>query len=392
MFGQKTPPPPPTSGYGANRAGAGSSSPPPLATKATNGPTQRNGKAPKFKQKELIKMFRSLASMLRAQINTADALKYYAKGLPNPHLSATLDRIREDIHAGVSVHEAFRRSGQFSDLIIGLIHAGGDAGRLDEAFRALAKRTEADMRLRKRLKTATLIPSVVISVLVLAFIFSQVRIVPQIEDLLDSVGAEPDGFIKIIFTTSHFFQASWPFMLIGAVTLALCIAFIAPVRGFIMNLLLSRWRLLRHLIMSIRQMTVLGTVHLLHSNGINLAKSVRTAATAVRETPLYHELMLVAEKYHKSAVPLSVALEKYSSVDEQVCHMISIGEKSASVAIQLELLTEMYEEDSDNLMNEFTTLVNFLVLIIAVVCVSAVFLGTFLPIFLMGPKMMQGAM
>jgi len=49
----------------------------------------------------------------------------------------------------------------------------------------------------------------------------------------------------------------------------------------------------------------------------------------------------------------------------------------------------MYEEDADNHMASFSAVVSFLVLIIAVSLIAAVFVGTFLPIFLMGPKMMQ---
>jgi hypothetical protein len=40
-------------------------------------------------------------------------------------------------------------------------------------------------------------------------------------------------------------------------------------------------------------------------------------------------------------------------------------------------------------MNTFAAAVSFLVLIIAVFLIAAVFVGTFLPIFLMGPKMMN---
>jgi uncharacterized membrane protein YczE len=55
------------------------------------------------------------------------------------------------------------------------------------------------------------------------------------------------------------------------------------------------------------------------------------------------------------------------------------------------MLCEMYEEDANNNMQQFAATVNFLVLLIAVGLIAAVFIGTFLPIFLMGPKMMQGA-
>jgi len=55
----------------------------------------------------------------------------------------------------------------------------------------------------------------------------------------------------------------------------------------------------------------------------------------------------------------------------------------------LKMLADMYEEEAENYMNDFTQVLNFLVLLMAVSLIAAVFIGTFLPIFLMGPKMMQ---
>ena len=69
--------------------------------------------------------------------------------------------------------------------------------------------------------------------------------------------------------------------------------------------------------------------------------------------------------------------------------MMSIGERSASIDNQLKMLADLYEEEAENYMNDFTQVLNFLVLLMAVSLIAAVFIGTFLPIFLMGPKMMQ---
>jgi len=173
------------------------------------------------------------------------------------------------------------------------------------------------------------------------------------------------------------------------IAIGIIIARSARVRTLILGLAMARWRLLRLLIMSLRQMTFLSTIKLLHSNGINLAKAIRVSANSVRNTPFYEELRTAADKYEHSGVPLSTAFAKYTSVDSQVTHMLSIGEKSASLDSQLEMLTEMYEEDSENHMATFSAVISFLVLIIAVMLIAAVFIGTFLPIFLMGPKMMQ---
>ncbi len=346
-------------------------------------------KVKEFSKKEQVDMFRGLGSMLRAQINTADALKYYSQGLPNKGMVDAMTRIREDIISGINVHEAFRRTGRFSETIVGLIQAGSDAGQLHHAFVSLAERLKSELGFQKQIKKATITPCVIICVLLGAFIVSQVKIVPQVEEMLAGVNAKPDGMTAISFKVSHFTQAVWPIFVVSFIAVVTVIFKSPHVRNIILGFVMSKWRLLRLLVMSLRQVTFLSTIHLLHSNGINLAKSIRTSANSVRNTPFYNELRTAADKYEHSGVPLSTAFAKYTSVDAQVTHMLSIGEKSASLDAQLSMLSEMYEEDLQNHMNAFAAAISFVVLIIAVGLIGAVFIGTFLPIFLMGPKMMQ---
>jgi len=344
-----------------------------------------------FPKKDLVHMFRGVGSMLRAQINTADSLKYYSHGLPNKIMASALDNVRQDIERGMNVHEAFRRTGRFNDMTIGLIQAGSDAGQLHEAFRALADRLTSEMQFEKAIRKAVLMPSVIISVLIGAFIISQVKIVPQVKDMLDGVGMQAEGITALSFKVSELTQRYWFFVVAGIIGIIVTIVLSKTVRGVILGIAMSKWRLLRNLIMSLRQLSFLGTIRLLHANGINLAKSIRTSANSVKNTPFYDELRTAADKYEHSGVPLSTAFAKYTSVDQQVSHMLSIGEKSASLDLQLEMLAEMYEEDANNYMQAFTATMGFLVMIIAVFLLAAVFIGTFLPIFLMGPKMMESA-
>ena len=347
------------------------------------------GKIKEFSKKDLVDLFRGLGSMLRAQINTADALKYYGHGLPNKAIADALVHIREDINKGMNVHEAFRRTQRFSETIIGLIQAGSDAGQLHHAFQSLAARLKSELFFQKQIKKATITPGVIICVLVGAFIISQVKIVPQVEEMLSGVGAKPDGMTAISFQVSHFTQKTWPIIVASVIGIAITITRSAHVRNLILGFAMSKWRLLRLLIMSLRQVTFISTIQLLHSNGINLAKSIRVSANSVRNTPFYEELRTAADKYEHSGVPLSTAFAKYTSVDAQVTHMLAIGEKSASLDAQLGMLSEMYEEDLQNHMDTFAAAISFIVLLIAVALIAAVFIGTFLPIFLMGPKMMQ---
>lgn len=343
-------------------------------------------------KKAQLHMFRGMGSMMKAQINTADAVRFYAQGLPDKVFAGELMKVDRDVNAGISIHEAFRKTGRFGDMVIGLIQAGSDSGRLDQAFTAIAARFKSDLFFESQVKKATIMPAIVISILVGAFITAQVNIVPQVESMLSDVGQEPDGLTAMAFKVSHLTQNTW-FMVVPAVLAAVAIiAFIPKVRNTVLVLAMARWRNLRLLVMGLRQATFLGTMELLYSNGINLAKAIRVSANSVKTTPFYDELRTAADKYEHTGLPLATAFGKYTSADDQVIHMLSIGERSASLDTQLAMLTEMLEEDTKNYMNDFTATLNFIVLIIAVFLIAAVFLGTFLPIFLMGPKMMQAGM
>jgi len=343
-----------------------------------------------FKKKELVQMFRSLASMLRAQISTADAIKYYAHGHGDKILVSTLNEIYSDVNKGIPIHTAFKRSEKFDDMTIGLIQAGGDTGQLDTAFAELGKRIKSDMHFRKKIRKLIMMPCIVIPILIGAFIVSQVKIVPQVETMMGAMEAK--GLVKLSFQVSHIVQAIWPIVVLSLLGTGITIWKSTVIKNTITNLAMAKFRVVRSMIMSLRQMTILSTIRLLYSNGINLAKSLRVASNSVKKTPFYDELQKAADVYEKSGVPLSSAFAKYTSVDPQVVHMLAIGERSASLDTQLQMLADMFEEDADQLMDDFSQFISLVVMIIAVMLIAAVFLGTFMPIFMMGPQMMQEAM
>ncbi|MFC4995462.1 type II secretion system F family protein [Rubritalea tangerina] len=363
-----------------------------LAQKEIRIPFLDSDKPKTFSTKESIKFYRGVASMIKAQINTADALKYYADGLPNKIMADALNEIRNDIHAGISVYEAFKKSKRFDDMTLGLIKAGMESGSLDTAFRDLAERAETEAYFRKKIRKIVLIPAFVFPALIIAFIYAQTKIIPKIKDMVIVGDYTPKGPVKMFFTLSDWTITWWPLIVTILVCVILSFIISAKLRQTVLTLAMSKWRILRQLVMGLRQVTFLGVIKLLHANGINMAKAIRTSATSVKGTPFHDELLTAADKYEKSGVPLAIAFTKYTSTDDQVVHMMAIGEKSASMGEQLSMLVEMYKEDSEQYMEDFSNILNFIVMLGAVSLVALVFLSVFMPIFLAGPEMMQQAM
>lgn len=341
--------------------------------------------------KELIRFCRGMASMLRARLTTADALMFYGEGHSNPLVKNGLAGIRKEIESGAPAFIGFKKSGLFDDKVVGLIKAGSDSGQLHKAFAAIGERLKKERAFKAKMKKATLIPCLVICALIGIFITAQCKVVPQIEGMLADFKAEPDAFSAIVFKISHVTQKIWPAFVLAVGGAVATLVFARPVKDLVLALMMSKLKLLRDLIMGMRQMAFLGSLNMLHANGITLAKSIETAAESVKNTPMFDELIEAGKRYKETGLPFSEAIKKFTSCDPQVSHMISIGEKSSSLVEQLDLLVEMYEEDTEAAVDAFAAWVNLATLMIAGVLISFVFIGSFLPVFLMGPKMMKAA-
>lgn len=345
----------------------------------------------KMKPKELIRFCRGMASMLRARLTTADALMFYGEGHSNAVLKKGLAGIRKEIENGAPAYIGFKKSGLFDDKIIGLIKAGTDSGQLNSAFESIGERLKTERAFKAKMRKATLIPSLVICALAGIFIVAQCKVVPQIEGMLADFNAEPDAFSAIVFKISHVTQKVWPAFVLVVGGIVATLAFVRPVKDVLLALLMSKIRLLRSLVMGMRQMAFLGSLRMMHANGITLAKSMETAAESVKNTPMFDELIEAGKRYSQTGLPFSEAIKKFTSCDPQVSHMISIGEKSSSLVEQLDLLVDMYEEDTAAAVEAFAAWVNLATLLLAGIMISFVFIGSFLPVFLMGPKMMNAA-
>lgn len=350
----------------------------------------KSEKTTKFPAKELIKFSKGMASMLKANINTADAIKYYMAGHPSPFVRATLATAREQIEEGVPTATAFKKTGKFDDKFISLVRAGSDSGQLDRAFESIAKTLKKEAEFKAKMRKATMMPCIIIFALILIFIASQLKIIPEIEKILKEMKQTPDGLTGILFKVSHFTRKVWILIVGGIVGATFAFLNVPKVRNAVTFFLMARWALLKRLILGMRQLLFLGSLEMLHSNGINLSKAVEISAESLKGTPMYDELITAGQRYIETGLPFSEAIRKFTSCDPQVAHLISIGERSSSLSEQLRLLTAMYEEDVEGTIQQFATTVNMFVMMAAAFLIIMVFIGAFLPIFLMGPKMMNG--
>jgi type II secretory pathway component PulF len=351
-----------------------------------------DNKAPKkMKKKKLVQFTRTMSSMLRASISTGDALKFYAMGHGlEKDIHDRIMRIRMLLENGESPGYAFQKSDLFDDTFCSLVDAGAKAGSMPAALSSISKRLKTEIRFSGKIKKAIAIPIAAGSIITVVFFASQIKLVPMIEKMILDVGQEPDVFSAFVFKLSHVVQAVWIYSIAAIVAFVSSLIGSHKFRSKIIMLIASKWRLLRNMILGFRQLMMLSTLEMLYSNHISMEESLRITAKVMEKTNLGPELLKVAEHYSRG-ISLHEALTQFAQVDQQIPHLLFIGEKSSSITEQLRNLCELYEEETEAVIDVFTQIISTLSIFLVMLMIGFVFCSAYLPIVLMGPRMMNAA-
>ncbi|NVJ62357.1 MAG: type II secretion system F family protein [Gammaproteobacteria bacterium] len=106
----------------------------------------------------------------------------------------------------------------FSSFYVSLIHVGENSGNLEEAFARLASYLELEEENRNRVKSAMRYPTIVLSILVIAFAGINWFVIPRLAALFKSLSTdELPIFTRILIGTSDFFVDYWYLIVGGAI-------------------------------------------------------------------------------------------------------------------------------------------------------------------------------
>jgi len=343
-----------------------------------------------FPRKPLIVMCQSVAAMLDAQIPLPKTLDFYNERLTREDLRLTLKSISAAVDRGDEVHKAFAATGRFDSTFIGLVRAGAMSSNLSGALRALARRMKINADFQSKIRKALITPLAIMAFLWLILIYSMTGLVPSVEKMLLDMRVDPDPFSGAIFAFSHFYKTVYIPTTIAIIIFALACLRSMAFRTLIFTFLLKHWKLLRQIILGFRQLTFIGTFEMLLSNNVPISDALETCARTVKNTPLEKELMTVKSQM-ALGLNLGAAIRKYTTVDTQLSHMLEIGEKASNLSEQLRLLRDLYEEETAQRIEFFTGFVGVTSKIVTVSMIAMIYLGTYMPIVMAGPKMMAGA-
>jgi type IV pilus assembly protein PilC len=332
---------------------------------------------------DLVVFTRQLATMIDAGIAIVQALQALGDQTPNKVMRDTIRDVCTRVESGESFSEALTRHPKaFNKLYVSMVSAGEKGGLLSEILSRLATYQENTERLRKKVKTALMYPTVVSAVAICITVFLLVRVIPTFKEVYSGFGAKLPGPTQVLIDISEIVQhyLIYLIILVGAGIWG-WLYFIKTKPG------LDFWDKNRI------RLPIFGVI----AHKICLARFTRTLASLVRSgVPILEVLQIVSQTVGNTVMEraikasaldiergegISAALAKHPVFPSMIIRMLSAGEQTGNIDNMLERVANFLDEEIDTTLSGLMSLIEPLLIVFLGVVIGSMVVCMFLPIF-----------
>src|SRR5947209_19196263 len=154
---------------------------------------------------DLVIFTRQLATMIDAGLAMVQSLQALAEQTTNKVMRDVIKDVCARVESGDSFSEALQKHPKaFSRLYVCMVAAGEKGGLVAEILERLAVYQENAARLRKKVKSAMMYPTVVTVVAILITIFLLVKVVPVFGEIFQSFQASLPAPTQYLINLSNF--------------------------------------------------------------------------------------------------------------------------------------------------------------------------------------------
>ena len=337
----------------------------------------------KVKDKDLAVFTRQFATMIDAGLPLVQCLEILASQQENKTFKKTLQEIRQDVEGGSTFAAALKKHPKvFTELYANMVEAGEAGGILDTILNRLAAYIEKAMKLKRKIKSAMIYPSTIVTVAVGVVIFLLIFVIPTFKSMFEGFGATLPLPTQIVLEASRLARTYWYILfgvpILGAVGLRFYYG--TPNGHKVIDTLVLKAPVFGPLIKKVAVAKFTRTLGTLISSGVaildGLEITAKTAGNKVVEEAVMKTRSNIAE-----GKTIAEPLKDSGVFPPMVVQMISVGEQTGALDAMLTKIADFYDEEVDNAVTNLTSLLEPMLMVFLGVVIGGVVIAMYLPIF-----------
>lgn len=345
------------------------------------------GRKKKIKPKDIAIFSRQMATMMSSGVPLVQSFEIIGRGHENPGMRDLVMAIKADIEGGSTLADAFRKQPKYFDqLTCNLVHAGEQAGILEDLLDKIATYKEKTEAIKSKVKKALFYPAAVILV---AFIISAILlifVIPQFQQLFSGFGADLPALTLGVIALSQFFQEWW-WAIFGGLGLGFSSFMKAKKRSIKVQHALDRISLRIPIVGDILNKAAIAryarTTSTMFAAGVPLVEALESVAGAVGNV-VYGSAVFSMRDEVATGTSLTDSMQHTGVFPNMVTQMVAIGEEAGSLDTMLGKVADFYEQEVDDAVDALSSLLEPLIMAVIGGMVGTLVIAMYLPIFKMG--------
>ena len=299
-------------------------------------------------RQDLITFCFDLEQVSRAGIPLIEGLRDLRDGMENPRFRELLTSVLEDIEGGKTLSQALAGFPRvFDTVFISLIRAGELSGTLTEVFENLGATLKWHDELVSQTRRLLVYPALVFVVVAAVMVFLLLYLVPQVTQLLKTMGLALPIQTRVLIWMSNFTATWWPVLLVAPIVAALTITFLVrtrPKSRYLFDYVILRLPVTGVILQKIILARFANFFALMYRSGITVLDAVKTSEGIVGNRVIADGLQRAGQQIN-AGESLSEAFRNLGMFPPLVIRMLRVGETTGALDAALMNVTYFYNRD-----------------------------------------------
>ncbi|MBI4986001.1 MAG: type II secretion system F family protein [Rhodocyclales bacterium] len=306
---------------------------------------RRGGRVPR---RVLINFCFHLEQLTAAGVPLIDGLADLRDSTTHPPFRALLAGMVESIEGGRTLSQAMAEQPRaFNRVMVSLVRAGEDSGKLPEVLASLAATLKWQDELAAHTRKLALYPAFLGAMLLALFAFMMIYLVPKLVGFMKSMGQQLPWQTELLIAVSDFCVGYWPLLVAAPVVIVAASRYAIrrhPRARYAYDRALLRLPLVGAILRKIILARFAGTFAMMYGAGISILDAIRATESVVGNRVIAAGLQQAGRTIAEGA-SVSAAFQSVDLFPPLVIRMLRVGENTGALDRALTNVGYFYGRD-----------------------------------------------
>ena len=338
----------------------------------------------RFSTQEQVLFAKRLGMILRSGMPIMQGLTMLGTQSQSSSASYIVGSLCNHVASGQALSTGMQKFERiFGPFCINIVRVGESSGTLHENLNYLSEELKKKQALKKKVVGALVYPAVIVFATVGISLVLTVYIFPKITPIFQSFKTELPFTTRTLIALSNFLINDGLYLLIGSIAAVVGIYFLMKVIAIkrVLDRVLLTLPMFGKLSQYYNLANTSRTLGLLLKSDVRILEAFTIVSESTRNLAYKEALQEVLAQISKGQ-RISVELQKYPKFFPPLAtQMISVGEQTGNLSGTLMYLSDMYEEEINDLTKNLTTLLEPVLMIVMGIIVGFIAVSIITPIY-----------